>query len=161
MIIRKQSKPAQPPTQSQAGAPHQRGFALLEILVAGCILSLSVISLYSAYSFGFSLIRLSQENVRADQIMVQKLETIRVYPWAQTAPGSGIIPTSFVEQFTTGPAACGAVYNGTITIADRPVGESYADSLRQVTVALNWVSGGITRSRTMTTFISQNGLQKL
>ena len=130
-------------------------------MVAGCILSLAVVALYSAYSFGFSLIRLSQESVRADQILVQKLETIRVYPWSQTAPGSGVIPTTFTEQYTSGPGASGAVYRGTIVIIDAPVSESYGTTLRQVTVSLNWVSGGVPRSRSMTTFISQNGIQAL
>jgi hypothetical protein len=158
MRIRIESRQAQRPTRFTAA---QRGIALLEVLVGGCILSFSVIALYSAYAFGFGLIRLSQENVRADQIMVQKLETLRVYPWAQTAPGSGIIPTTFTDQFIAGPGARGAVYNGTLAITDAPVGESYSNTLRQVTVSLNWTSGGATRSRSMTTFISQNGIQTL
>jgi Tfp pilus assembly protein PilW len=162
MKIRVQSKHDPSPTPSQAKAPPpQRGFTLVEIMVAGCILSMSVISLYSAYSFGFSLIRLSQENVRADQILVQKLETLRVYPWAQTDPCAGIIPKTFPAQFLTGAAACGVLYQGTIDITAAPVGESYSNTLRQVTVGVSWVSGGVTRSRSMTTFVSQYGIQAL
>jgi Tfp pilus assembly protein PilV len=159
--MRYQSTPTRTPTRLKAAAPSRRGFSLIEIMVAGCILSVSVISLYSAYSFGFSIIRLSQEAVRADQILTQKLETLRVYSWAQTAPGSGVIPTTFSEQFTTGPAARGVVYNGTIAIADVPVSESYSNTLRQVTVTLNWTSGGTSHSRAMTTFIAQNGINQL
>ena len=139
-----------------------RGFALIEIMIAGCILGFSVVSLYSAYSFGFALIRLSQENVRADQILLQKMETLRVYPWSQTAPGSGIIPATFTEVFSPGAISCGAAYTGSITIIPAPVTDvSYSNTLRQVTVSLNWVSGGISRSRSMTTFVSQNGIQVL
>jgi len=139
----------------------QRGTALLEILIAGGILSMCVISLYSAYSFGFGVMRLSQENVRADQILLQKMETLRVYPWSQTAPAGGIIPTNFPAQFTTSPTAGGVVYTGSIVVTDHPVGESYSNTLRQVTVNLSWTSGGVPRSRSMTTFISQNGIQNL
>jgi hypothetical protein len=162
MRIRLPSKRAGARSRPRVGTwlPRQ-GFALVEILIAACIFSLCVISLYSGYSFGFGLIRASQENVRADQILLQKMETLRVYPWSQTAPGSGIIPTNFTEQFTTGPAASGVVYNGTIVITDNPVGESYSNTLRQVTVSLNWISGRLPRSQSMTTFISQNGIQAL
>ena len=139
----------------------RQGFALVEILVASAVLGFSVVSLYSAYSFGFALIRLSQENVRADQILLQKMETLRVYPWSQTAPGSGIIPAGFTETFSPGAASCGAVYSGTIDIAPAPVSESYGGTLRQVTVTLNWTSGGVSRSRSMTTFVSRNGIQAL
>jgi hypothetical protein len=162
MRIRSKSRQARLSIRRAAGAHFaQGGFALLEILIGGLILGLCVVSLYSAYSFGFSLMRLSQENVRADQILLQKMETIRTYPWPQTAPGSGIIPTNFTTQFTTGPGAAGVVYNGTIAIADNPVSESYSNTLRQLTVSLNWNSGGVLRNRSMTTFISQNGIQTL
>lgn len=155
MRVRFKSKqPVAPPLAGVQGRLPQRGFALIEIMIAGCILGMSVVSLYSGYSFGFSLIRVSQEDVRADQILLQKMETLRVYPWSQTAPGSGIIPTTFT-------ISNGVVYNGRIAITPAPVSESYSNTLRQVTVSLNWISGGVTRSRSMTTFVSQNGIQAL
>jgi hypothetical protein len=130
-------------------------------MVASCILGFAVVSLYSAYSFGFSLIRLSRETVRADQILVQTIEALRVYPWSQTAPGAGVIPPSFPASYAPGTSAPGAAYTGTISITDSPVSESYSNTLRQVTVTLNWVSGGTPHSRSMTTFISKNGIQAL
>jgi hypothetical protein len=162
MRIRFNSEQPGAPTRARVQASlRQRGFALIEILIAGCILGFSVVSLYSAYSFGFALIRLSQENVRADQILVQKMETLRAYPWSQTAPGSGIVPTTFTESFAPGATSCGAVYNGTIDITPAPVAESYSSTLRQVTVNLNWISGGVTRSRSITTFVALNGIQNI
>ena len=47
---------------------------------------------------------------------------------------------------------------GTITIAPAPLTESYADTLRQVTVTLAWNSGSALRSRTMTTLVSKYGI---
>jgi hypothetical protein len=138
-----------------------RGFALVEIMIGGCILGFSVVSLYSAYSFGFALIRLSQENVRADQILVQKLETLRLYNWSQsqlTAAG-GVIPATFTNSFAPGSTSPGAVYNGAITVTGAPVSESYSNTLRQVTVTLSWISGNVTRTRSMSTLVSQNGIQ--
>jgi Tfp pilus assembly protein PilV len=139
----------------------QRGFALIEIMVGSCILGFSVVSLYSSYASGFSLIRLSQENVRADQILVQKLETLRLYNWSQSqlTTAGGVIPATFTNSFAPGATASGTVYNGTITISGAPVSESYSNTLRQVTVTLNWISGNITRTRSMSTLVSQNGIQ--
>ncbi len=157
----KSKRPGAPLPAGIEGRLSQRGFALVEILIAGCILAMSVVSVYSGYSFGFSLIRASQEDVRADQILLQKMETIRVYPWTQTAPGSGIIPTTFTASFAPGATSSGTTYNGTIAITAAPISESYSNTLRQVTVSLNWISGGVTHRRSMTTFVSQNGIESL
>jgi hypothetical protein len=152
---------------AQLQAPAQalflkQGFALIEIMIGGCILGFSVVSLYSAYSCGFALIRLSQENVRADQILVQKLETLRLYNWSQSqlTTAGGVIPATFTNSFAPGTTSPGALYKGTIAVTDAPVSDvSYSNTLRQVTVSLNWISGNITRTRGMTTLVSQNGIQ--
>jgi hypothetical protein len=139
----------------------QRGYILIEIMVGSCILGMAVVSLYSAFSFGFALIKLSQESVRADQILVQKLETLRLYNWSQSqlTTAGGIIPATFTDAFAPGTSAPGAVYNGTITIASPAFSESYNSTLRQVTITLNWFSGKGTHTRSMTTLVSQYGIQ--
>jgi hypothetical protein len=138
----------------------KQGYALLEIMIGSCILGFSVVSLYGAFSFGFTLIRVSQEDVRADQILVQKLETLRLYNWSQSqlTTAGGIIPATFTNSFAPGTASPGAVYNGTIAITGAPVTESYGNTLRQVTVTLNWMSGNLPCTRSMSTLVSQNGI---
>jgi Tfp pilus assembly protein PilV len=139
----------------------QRGFALVEVLIGGCILGFAVVSLYSAYAFGFALIRLSQEDVRADQILLEQMETLRVYSWSETAPGSGILPSTFSETNAPDATPGGVVYYGTIAVAPAPVSESYSNTLRQVTITLNWFSAGVRHTRSMSTFVSQNGIESL
>ncbi len=134
------------------------GFALLETLIAGCILAIAVVSLYCAYSYGFGLVKVCQETVRADQILVQKIETLRVYGWSQIC-SNGFIPATFTNSLAPGSAAEGTVYEGTISISNAPLMESYAGTLRQVTVSLTWDSGSITRSRSLTSLVSQYGIQ--
>ena len=127
-------------------------------MIAASLLAFVVVSLYAAFVFGFGLIKLSQENLRADQILLEKLETLRVYDWPRTSGGS-YFPTNFTAWFSgTNGSARGAVYTGTIAISPAPINESYTDTLRQVTVSLAWVSGSATRSRTMTTFVSKYGI---
>src|ERR1051326_8407331 len=74
-------------------------FTLVEVLVGAGILGFTVITLYGAFSFGFTTIRLSQEEVRADQILVQKLETLRVYDWSKIT--NNFLPASFTAPFSS------------------------------------------------------------
>ena len=133
----------------------RQGFALIEIMIAGGLLAFLVFSLYTAFSFGFTTIKVNQESIRADQILVQKLETLRMYDWTKVT--TGYMPTNFTVTYST-TGNQGVTYNGTIAIADNPVSESYSNTLRQVTVAVAWESGGALRNRSMTTFVSENGI---
>jgi hypothetical protein len=130
------------------------------VVIAAGILVFVAASLFGAYAFGFALTKVSQEDVRADQILVEKLETIRMYDWGRVTSGT-YIPTTFTASFypTTNGAPSGVAYSGTVDIVTPPVAESYSNSLRQVTATLTWVSGNATHTRSMTTFVSQNGIQ--
>jgi type II secretory pathway pseudopilin PulG len=143
---------------SSQSAKTLAAFTLVENLVSMAILGLSMLSLCGAFSFGFRLIRVTQENVRADQILVEKLETIRVYDWSHVT-NSSFIPTNFTAQFLpTGPAN-GATYTGAVAIVRPAMTESYSNTVRQVTISVTWASAGLNRTRSMTTFVAQNGIQ--
>jgi prepilin-type N-terminal cleavage/methylation domain-containing protein len=132
----------------------RRAFTLIEVIVSMALLTSMVIALYAAYSFGFGTIKLSQEDLRADQIMVQKLETLRMYDWSKIT--NGYLPTNFFASFSTNG---GIGYHVTISVSNAPIAESYSNTLRQVTVTLDWFSVGVQRNRSMTTLVSENGLQ--
>ena len=132
-----------------------RAFTLVETMVATLLLTSSLVALYAAFSFGFGTIKLSREDLRADQILVQKLETLRVYDWSKIT--NGYIPTDLTASFSTDGG--GVTYDVAAAVTPAPVIESYSHTLRQVTVSLSWVSGRVLRNRSMTTFVSQYGLQ--
>jgi hypothetical protein len=132
-------------------------FTLVEVIVGAAILALTVVALYGAFSFGFSTIKVSQEDVRADQILVQKLETLRVYNWTNVL--NNYVPTNFTAYYSTNG---GVTYEGSLSVTPfvpTTANETYTDSLRQVTVSVAWISGGVPRTRSMTTFVSQYGIQ--
>ncbi len=112
------------------------------------------VGLFGAFSFGFSTIKISQEDVRASQILLQKLETLRVYDWSKIT--NSYFPTNFTVNYSTNG---GVTYDGAIAIDPVPMAESYSNTLRQVTVSLYWVSTGVPRYRVVTTLVSQNGIQ--
>ena len=69
------------------------------------------------------------------------------------------MPTNFPEWFSTNG---GVSYAGSINVAPfvpTAANESYSDTLRQVTVSVGWISGGVPRIRSMTTLVSQYGIQ--
>jgi len=102
---------------------------------------------------------LSRENVRATQILQDKMESIRLYNWDQINT-TGFIPEEFVAPYyPNGSTNSGVVYEGEVDISAAPVSVSYSNDLRLVTVTVEWKSGGVERQRDMQTYISRYGLQ--
>ena len=133
--------------------------SLIEVLVAVAIGGVVFVSLYSGLSSGFAIVQLARENLRATQILQEKMETIRLYTWDQiTTPG--FIPTNFTDVFFASTQYSGGLtYTGSVTIADAPLTESYGSDLRMVTVKVSWESANVLRQREMDTFVSRYGLQ--
>jgi hypothetical protein len=103
--------------------------------------------------------RMARENLRATQIILEKVETIRLYSWDQINT-AGFIPATFTQVYdSTRTNAAGLTYNGTMTITAAPITNSYKDDLRMLTVNLSWTTGYIPRTRQFSTFIARDGLQ--
>lgn len=118
-------------------------------------------ALIGAFSYGFLVIQMVRENQRAAQIIMEKVETIRLYSWDQVLE-PGFIPTVFTEvydpQAPTGHQ--GVVYNGTVAIESVPYSASYKDNLRQMTITLTWTGvNNFTRTRRIATAVARDGLQ--
>ena len=128
-------------------------------MAAGLIGVISV-TLYIAIAQGFAATQVARENLRATQILQEKMETIRLYGWDQiNVPG--FIPVSFTNwYYPAAPASDrGAVYLGTTVVTNTPLNSSYADEMKWVKVQITWTSNNIRRERSMQTFVSHYGLQ--
>ncbi len=84
----------------------QAGVTLIEALVSMGVFGVSVLSLYAGMSMGFSIIGNARENLRATQVMVEKMETIRLYSWDQINT-PGFIPATFTESYFPADAGGG------------------------------------------------------
>jgi prepilin-type N-terminal cleavage/methylation domain-containing protein len=139
----------------------QGGQTLIEVMVSISVLGFMIVALYAGFSSGFAVLRVARENLRATQILAERMEVIRLIKWEDVVPG--FIPTTFSAPFyatestnsTTGQFS----YEGTVVITQAPIAESYAEHLRSIQIKLTWVSGRITRTREMSTFVSKFGLQ--
>jgi hypothetical protein len=131
-------------------------------MMAVLIIGVLFLSLYSGISYGFSMVNLARESLRATQVMVEKSETIRLYNWDQIN-NPGFIPTNFYAYYY--PTNAGFTktstfkYDGAVTIEDAGLTESYSNEVKRVSIQVTWESSGVTRTRGMVTFISRNGLQ--
>ncbi len=145
--------------------PGHQGFALAEVLVACVIIGAVTVTLFTALTSGFGMVGLGREDLRATQIMLRKIEGLRLCTWSQ-------LPTtmSFVEPYCSIDASnrgSAVSYNGTLTL--QPVGDllgpvSYTNNIRLVTVTVFWTNTSnlgqpIVRSRQMTTLVARYGMQ--
>jgi len=136
------------------------GFSLIETLVSVVIMGITFLALYGGIAAGFSVIQLARENLRATQVIQEKMETIRLYSWDQIN-SNGFIPPTFTAPFyaTNDVLAGGLVYHGSVTVSNAPLAESYSNDVRMVAVTVRWTSGKADRERSMSTFVSRYGLQ--
>jgi Tfp pilus assembly protein PilV len=156
-IMMKLTQPS--PSLRKPFAP--RAFSIMEVLVATLLVSVIFLSLYAGISAGLGMVQLSRENLRATQILQEKMETIRLYNWDQINQ-QGFVPATFTAPFygtnVNSPDA-GIIYQGSLSISNAPVSESYSGDLRMVTAVVRWTSGNVERNREMSTFVSRYGLQ--
>lgn len=135
-------------------------FSLVEVTVGMGVMGTVVGALLTGITGGFFTMRMARENLRATQIILEKVETIRLYSWDQiNLPG--FIPPTFTATYDPngGTNGQGLTYTGSLTITNAPITSSYSNEMRMVTVRLNWKTGSIDRSREFTSYISRYGLQ--
>ncbi len=146
---------------------HRRAaaFSLIEVVVAASVIVVSFVGIFGSLTLGLNVTQLSRENLRATQIMLDKMEGLRLYNWTQVN-NTNFLQSSFTNWFyetnSIGQATAsgtGVQYNGSVVVAAWPFVSSYGANMRQVTVMVNWTSENINRSRSMVTFVNLSGLQ--
>ena len=157
MIITRQSV--------STGPARSAAYTLIEVLVAVALIGILVVSLCAGFSAGFEVLRVSREESRATQILLQKIEAIRFCTWSQLPS----LATTFQEPFD--PLATNApsptpFYTGTVSVdapEGIPDGSDYKSNVKQVTVALYWTnfngSMPVLRTSQMGTLVARYGAQ--
>jgi prepilin-type N-terminal cleavage/methylation domain-containing protein len=148
----------------QAGQRAQSAFSLVEVMVASALAGLMFMAGMTAFTSSFRIVGLDRENSRAMQILLEKTELVRLYNWDQITGNdtNTFIPATFTAPFSTATNNVGFNYWGTVLITNAPITETYSNDLREVIITLTWTSinsESMLHSRSMTTFVSQYGLQ--
>jgi type II secretory pathway pseudopilin PulG len=150
-------------------------FSLVEAMIGTMIIGVLFVAMYTGISASFGIIIAARENLRATQIMLDRMEEFRVYKYTWVTNSSNF-PSNWSEPYfpsSTNYAASdintgsninsntgGFLYYGTLSVT--PITTftdvTYGSSLYLVTVTLNWTNGAV-RTRTMSTIYSQYGMQ--
>jgi Tfp pilus assembly protein PilV len=141
-------------------------YSLIEVLISVVILAVTVLGLYSGFIFGFACIKTNREDMRATQMLDQKLEAIRLCTWGQLSN----CPATFKDYYDpTGVSSNsgGAVYYGTISTTATPTmipdSASYKSLVHLITINVTWTNytgkSPIVHQRQMQTLAAYNGLQ--
>lgn len=162
-------------------------FTIVEVLMATLIGAVVFAALFAGITQGYNLVAHERESLRASQIVVGRIERIRLCKWGDNSGTNAtqlfnpdIVPNAFTDYFY--PIGLGGffpasnvVYVGTITVqatnfpfydsTGAPVASSpsYCTNMACVTVSVSWddVRYGRTNtfSRSMKTYVAQYGVQ--
>jgi hypothetical protein len=165
------------PNHFQRTKAGSRAFTLVEALVAAAIGAIIFTALYAGISNSFSLLNTARANLRATQIMVSRLEGLRLCAWGNGTNqlsqlfNPSIIPPTFTDYFypegmNGDSGSHGTTYSGTMIVETNislTPPASYSSRMARVTVTLTWSDGlagrAITHSRSMSTYVAQYGEQ--
>src|SRR3954454_4637640 len=122
-------------------------FSLIEATVGMGIIGTVLGAMLSGITTGTFTMRMARENLRATQIMLEKVETIRLYSWDQIN-SNGFIPSSFQATYDPqGTPNVGLTYTGPMAIVSDPLGSTYSNDMKMITVHLSWQTRGLQRDR--------------
>ena len=143
------------------------GFTLIEVLMGAGVMAVVFVSVFSILTVGMFTSQTSRENLRATQIIMDKMEGLRLYNPSELTNTALLSPTFtnwFYETNVAGSTRIiggGIPYSGTIAITPVTFANAYSSNMYQVTVTVSWISNGegsINHTRSMTTFYSQHGM---
>jgi Tfp pilus assembly protein PilV len=159
-IWRTGPKPSRKNERASAG-----GFTLVETLVAVFVSSFMLTALYACFACGYSIVKMSREDLRATQILLERMETMRVSDYSKlTDPAKYPTNTTvYFDEVNAAQGKGGTAYTVTFDArrlpAPKPQSQFYTNML-EVTVRASWMSGKVQRSRSMQTYVARQGIQQ-
>src|SRR5205809_6958304 len=98
-MTQKKHKSIQFDLSGEATLGGQSGHTLVEVMVALSVLGFMVVSLYAGFSYGFAVLRVARENMRATQILQERMEVLRLTRFVNVE--FGFIPRTFTDHIFT------------------------------------------------------------
>ena len=138
----------------------------MEVLCSIVIASISIAALFAAFSNGYTILRVTRDDLRATQILTQKTEAVRLLTWQELSN----CPTAFQDYFyppgvTNGTQ--GTVFYVTITPFGDPTNipnsVSYRTNIHLITINVAWTNGinqkVVAHHRLTQTMLANDGMQ--
>ena len=134
----------------------------VEVAMGVAIMGILFVSLFSGVTMTTATTRLAREDLRATQVLLDRIEGIRLFDWAQLVYSNNFCPRTFTSSYypvANSAGATGATYYGTLTITNTSLSAGYTNQLCAITVSVIWTNSGIPHKRSMTTYQAQYGMQ--
>jgi Tfp pilus assembly protein PilV len=146
------------------GRKHALGFTLVETVVATFAGATMMAALYVCFVGGFAIVKATREDLRATQISLERMEAIRLAPYANLKDPTKFPATTTVYFDEKGKAVGkgGVPYTVTFKAEALPAPKpqsTYFVNMMQITVGVSWKSGNVQRSRTFQTYAARSGIQ--
>jgi Tfp pilus assembly protein PilV len=142
----------------------ESGFNAIEFLVGTAVVMIVSVSLYAGIASTFTTMGSARDRLRATQILLERVEGLRLYRWEDQLGNTALMPLSFTNyyyEFAADTESKGIPYIGTVTITDADLSPSatYTDLMRKIVVSVSWISSGISNYNSLTTYASRDGIQ--
>ena len=139
------------------------GFTLVETLVATVVAVTILSAHYLSFAAGLAIVTVTREDLRAYQILLKRMEAIRVSGYSQLTDPAKYPPSVteyYCEKYKTNGNA-GVAYTVTYSAAAAPttLPPTYRTNVLEVRVGVSWASGNVLRTREMRTFVARSGVQ--
>ena len=72
--------------------------SLPEAIIAALVVGTMLVSLYAGFSSGFTIVQSAREELRATQIILARMESIRLYTWSQLHDTNNFLKPTFVPR---------------------------------------------------------------
>lgn len=138
-------------------------YTLAEVVIAVAVVGVVLVTLYNGIIFCFDVTRSERENLRATQVLLRRMEGIRLFNWNQISDPA-LNPHVFYERFfpgSPGVPASGIMYTGQVEVTavgcDPPA--TYSTNMRMITVTLTWSSRNGLQTRSAFTYVARDGVQ--
>jgi hypothetical protein len=151
-------------TKIRANLGSEQAYTIVEVVFASAIIAILFVTLHMGIAFGFSVSRAERENLRATQIILERMEGIRLFTFDQVSD-TALNPTTFTKSYypaALGGQSPGITYTGRVTVVPNITLDptaTYSADMKKVTVQLDWVSSNVHRTRSLSTYVARNGIQ--
>lgn len=125
----------------------QKGFSLIEVLIAVFILGIVSMTLVSVFMYGFNSVYKTRQISLATQIAQEEVELVRNMNYDDILLLGSTFSHESLSEFVSGA--------GVLAVENGP-----GDDIKKLTVSVTWIYRGTNMRKDVVTFITREGVNK-
>jgi prepilin-type N-terminal cleavage/methylation domain-containing protein len=131
-------------------AKKKGGFTLIEVLITIFILAIVLMTLVSAFIYGYNLLSRTKQVSLATQIAQEEIETIRNMPYDNILA----LGSSFTNERLSD------LFNGQGVLAIEAVPGDTSGNIKKITASVRWKFKGQQMRKDIVTYVTREGINK-